>query len=117
MNAPVTGGFGFTAQGWTYNPLGQMSGYTVSPTPGSPIHVSYNYGSAAAAGKLESMTRIRNGISTTVNYAYDGLGRLTTASATHWSQSFTYDGFGTLREPADQVRGGVVLVRPLEQSV
>jgi RHS repeat-associated protein len=100
MSVPGTGAeYGFTTQGWSYNHLGQMTGYNLSPYSIGypyPINVSYNYGATGAAGKLESMTRSQNTTSTTVNYAYDSLGRLTGATSTDWGQDFIYDGFGTL---------------------
>src|SRR5260370_2865615 len=58
---------------------------------------SINYTFPAAgqnAGKILSQTDTISG--ETVNYLYDSLNRLTSASANAWGQTYAYDGFGNL---------------------
>jgi RHS repeat-associated protein len=91
-------------QGWSYNGLGQMAGYTWW-TSLKNVGVTYDYGSVPAAGKLASARTVVTQSSPTVvlsdetvGYGYDGLGRLTSAAAPGWSQTFTYDGYGNIAQ-------------------
>src|SRR5258707_4816057 len=58
--------------------------------------INYTFPAAGSnAGKILSQTDTISG--ETVNYVYDSLKRLTSASAgTTWAQTYTYDGFGNL---------------------
>jgi RHS repeat-associated protein len=76
----------------TYNSLNQLTAVT-----GPGISKTYTYTAGANIGKISSQTDALSG--ETVQYAYDSLNRLTSATTTAgtaWSQTFTYDPFGNL---------------------
>jgi RHS repeat-associated protein len=76
----------------TYNSLNQLTAVT-----GPGISKTYAYTAGADIGKISSQTDAISG--ETVQYAYDSLNRLTSATTTAgtaWSQTFTYDPFGNL---------------------
>ncbi len=76
----------------TYNSLNQLTAVT-----GPGISKTYTYTAGANIGKISSQTDALSG--ETVQYVYDSLNRLTSATTTAgtaWSQTFTYDPFGNL---------------------
>src|SRR5688500_12570726 len=89
----MTGPFG--SQTWGYNSRMQMTSYTLAGS----LSLTYKYDDAGQNdGKLTELWNNTTGEK--VRYSYDFLGRLesaaTFAGASPWSQTFTYDGFGTL---------------------
>jgi YD repeat-containing protein len=63
------------------------------------LDVSYTFPAAGSnAGRIAS--QIDNISGETVNYLYDSLNRLTSASASAWGQTYSYDGFGNLTNRA-----------------
>jgi RHS repeat-associated protein len=84
-----TGGTSWT-ESRTYNILGQMTRMTIP----SIIDYEYTFSASANNGRI---TKYKDHITgEEVNYAYDSLNRLITASTTgpEWGLSFGYDGFG-----------------------
>jgi YD repeat-containing protein len=75
-----------------YNNLLQLIRQTV---PGA-MDLQYIYSTGQNNGRISSS--IDNVLGETVNYTYDSLNHLASASATNgaWSQSYSYDGFGNL---------------------
>ena len=77
----------------TYNALLQVTAVSES-------HSLYNYGYTYSAtqnnGRILQSTDAAAG--QTINYTYDTLNRLATASGTGWAESYTYDGFGNLTD-------------------
>ena len=73
-----------------YNSLGQLTSQVL------PYHLNmtYNYSATQNNGRISSSVDGITGEST--SYTYDALNRLTAASSSLWSQSYTYDGFGNL---------------------
>ena len=74
-----------------YNARLQMTHLTV---PGQ-LNISYNFASSNN-GQIASQTDNLSGEQ--ITYQYDALQRLYSASASTWSQNFTYDGFGNLTD-------------------
>jgi RHS repeat-associated protein len=75
----------------TYNPMMQLITQSV---PGY-LNMTYNYSTTGQNnGRITSSVDGVTGENTA--YAYDLLNRLTSASNSLWSQSYTYDGFGNL---------------------
>jgi RHS repeat-associated protein len=72
-----------------YNPLGQLT----SLVTGS-VNLEYRYSSTQNNGRITSMKDNVSGEE--VNYTYDSINRLITATTTgpEWGLNFTYDGFG-----------------------
>jgi RHS repeat-associated protein len=61
------------------------------------LNLSYTYPAGQDNGQISSMTDIALG--QTVNYTYDAMKRLSTATGTGqnaWSQGYSYDGFGNM---------------------
>ena len=60
------------------------------------MDLGYTFTAGANNGRIASS--VDHVAGETVNYAYDGLNRLSSAGATNgvWGQAFTYDGFGNL---------------------
>jgi len=92
-----------------YNVMGQLtsrhfSSYPggCSPPPSFSFGLTYSYSSTQNNGQITQMSDTISG--ETVNYLYDSLKRLTSASATPisgstpaaWTQTFGYDGFGNM---------------------
>ena len=79
-------------EGRTYNSMLQLT----SLYSGSTVSMSYGYSSTQNNGKIASQTDALSG--ETVQYTYDALNRLASATATNnsWGQSYQYDGFGNL---------------------
>jgi RHS repeat-associated protein len=89
----------------TYNANGQLTSlgwvYTTAPYI-DPTSVQYTYSPTQNNGQITQVTDAISG--ETVSYGYDALKRLTSASAsptsgssaTPWTQTFGYDGFGNL---------------------
>jgi RHS repeat-associated protein len=80
------------------NTLNQLTNIAAYTTPGNwIINKGYTYPSGTNIGKISSQT---DGISgEVVQYTYDSLNRLLSASATSptaWGQTFSYDPFGNL---------------------
>jgi hypothetical protein len=86
---------GWRTQNWTYNNRVQMTGYTYSG-PGGAINHSYVYSATQNDGKLQQ--RQDNVSGEVVQYQYDSIHRLISASASTWSQSYVYDGFGNMKQ-------------------
>ena len=111
----MTGPTARLVNGVTYGPAGELlqlnaNAFTETRTynanlqltelvSGTSVHFKYGYSATQNNGKILSMQDAISG--ETIAYQYDSLQRLTTTSATgdpsgSWSQSFTYDGFGSL---------------------
>ena len=89
----ITGlGYFGVGESRTYNSLFQMTRQTVN----GAMDMQYNYTAGANNGRITSSVDWIAG--ETVNYGYDALNRLASASATNgsWGQAFSYDGFGNL---------------------
>ena len=81
----------------SYNTLNQLTGVSVLQGISFTVNKSYAYPTGANIGKISSQTDAISG--ETVQYAYDSLNRLSSASTTagtSWGQSYTYDPFGNL---------------------
>ena len=86
----------------SYNNMFQMTRQTttswqgITPTPW--LDMDYRYTAGANNGRITSSVDWMLG--ETVNYRYDSLNRLASATATNgaWGQSFGYDGFGNLTD-------------------
>jgi RHS repeat-associated protein len=79
----------------TYNSLMQLQRLTAYQiSVGNIMDMQYNYNSGANNGRIASSIDYVSG--ETVNYTYDALNRLGTATAGAWSQTYSYDGFGNL---------------------
>jgi RHS repeat-associated protein len=76
-----------------YNNRLQMTHLTM---PGQ-LNISYNF-AAQNNGQISSQTDNLSGEQ--ITYQYDALKRLYSASASAWSQTFTYDGFSNLTDKA-----------------
>ena len=76
----------------SYNSMLQLTGLV----SGSSVSMTYGYSSTQNNGKINSQTDAISG--ETVQYTYDVLNRLASATATNssWGQSYQYDGFGNL---------------------
>jgi RHS repeat-associated protein len=90
--------FNFYSEGRGYNNRQQLTWlniYHYNPynQPGAPLNQQYNY-PAANAGRIASMSNLISG--ETVTYQYDSLARLSSAGSPHWTQAYTYDGFGNM---------------------
>ena len=72
-----------------YNSLYQLTGIN-----GSGLNMTYAFPIGTNTGKISSQTDVLSG--ETVNYQYDSLNRLISASSGGWNQGYTYDGFGNL---------------------
>jgi RHS repeat-associated protein len=84
-------------EGRQYNAMKQLTRLTNSLNgPGTVVSdFGYTFPSGQNLGKISQMNDYVTG--ETVQYAYDSLLRLTSASSNQsWSQSFTYDGFSNL---------------------
>jgi RHS repeat-associated protein len=76
----------------TYNSMLQLT-QLVNTTPGQNLNITYTFPSGNA-GKITSQTDNLSG--ETISYQYDSLNRLIQGSASTWSQTYSYDGFGNL---------------------
>jgi RHS repeat-associated protein len=85
----------WASQSWTYNNRLQMTAYTYGG-PGGAINHSYLYSATQNDGKLQQ--RQDNVSGEVVQYQYDSIHRLISASASTWSQSYVYDGFGNMKQ-------------------
>jgi RHS repeat-associated protein len=85
--------------GWTetrtYNTLGQLINQTV---PGG-INMTYNYSSTQNNGRITGSVDANSGENTT--YTYDALNRLTRATNSLWTGSYSYDGFGNMTQKVE----------------
>ena len=78
-----------------YNSMLQLTNITNTLNSSATLNVTYTFPAAGAnAGKVMSQTDNMSGEA--VNYLYDSLNRLTSATGSGWSQSYGYDGFGNL---------------------
>lgn len=93
----------WAGQSWSYNNRMQMSDYNYTG-PGGPVSHTYKYSDTQNDGKL---WRRKDNISgEEVEYTYDTLHRLSTASVLagtgvpgqEWGQSYVYDGFGNMKQ-------------------
>jgi RHS repeat-associated protein len=84
----VTNGGG-TSESRTYNNLLQLTGIS-----GGGISLTYNYTAGQDNGKIASQYNAISG--ETVQYVYDSLNRLSSATGSNWGDSYVYDGFGNL---------------------
>jgi RHS repeat-associated protein len=93
----------WATQNWSYNNRVQMTGYTYGG-PGGAINHSYLYSTTQNDGKL--WRRQDNLSGEVVEYQYDSIHRLTTASVLagtgvagqEWGQTYIYDGFGNMKQ-------------------
>jgi RHS repeat-associated protein len=76
----------------TYNSMLQLT-QLVNTTPGQNLNITYTFPSGNG-GKITSQTDNLSG--ETITYQYDSLNRLIQGSASTWSQTYSYDGFGNL---------------------
>lgn len=90
-----------TQESRSYNSLNQLtniSAFTTTPPTSQVINKTYTYPTGANIGKISTQTDAISG--EVVQYTYDSLNRLltasTTAGPTPWGQSHTYDSFGNL---------------------
>jgi RHS repeat-associated protein len=66
-----------------------------SGAPASKVSITYNYGTTANNGSLQSTSYAGGGLSYTQTFGYDELNRLTTSQeGLSWSQTNTYDRYG-----------------------
>jgi len=82
--------YGGTTETRTYNNLLQLTNQSV---PGY-LNMTYTYASGQNNGRTIGSVDGITGENTT--YSYDALNRLTGASNSQWSETYTYDGFGNL---------------------
>ena len=82
--------YGGTTETRTYNNLLQPTNQSV---PGY-LNMTYTYASGQNNGRTIGSVDGITGENTT--YSYDALNRLTGASNSQWSETYTYDGFGNL---------------------
>jgi RHS repeat-associated protein len=80
----------------TYNSMLQLTQLYVGVIGGTTMGITYGYPSSNNNGKISSQTDNNSG--EVVQYTYDALNRLASATATSsaWGQSYSYDGFGNL---------------------
>ena len=80
-------------QTWTYNSLYQITGVT-----GTGMNMTYNYSATQNNGQIASS--VDSVKSETIDYQYDLLKRLSSATATSgaWGESYVYDGYGNLTQ-------------------
>ena len=82
-----------------YNSLLQMTSMTATAFGTTVMDNQYNFTAGQKNGRITSSV---DGFlsNETVNYTYDALNRLSSATATNsaWGQSFTYDGFGNMTD-------------------
>ena len=87
------GGNGSVSETRTYNALLQLTSLSAN-------HGGYSYGYTYSGtqnnGRIVQSTDAVAG--QTINYTYDSLNRLSTATGTGWAESYTYDGFGNLTD-------------------
>ncbi len=78
---------------WTYNSLYQITGVT-----GTGMNMTYNYSATQNNGQIASS--VDSVKSETIDYQYDLLKRLSSATATSgaWGESYVYDGYGNLTQ-------------------
>jgi RHS repeat-associated protein len=89
----LTGGNGYDSQ---LRLTSTGAGYWNGVAQIGMVGETYNYSATADNGRITSKV---DGISgETVNYTYDAINRLASATATNgsWTQSYSYDGFGNL---------------------
>jgi RHS repeat-associated protein len=86
------------AENRSYNNMFQLTRMTANAFGTTVMDMQYNYTSGQNNGRISSS--VDGYLSETVNYAYDALNRLSSATATNgaWGQSFAYDGFGNLTD-------------------
>ena len=86
----------------TYNSLLQLTEIkTTGPTAagtGTVMDMQYTFTAGANNGRITQSTDAVSG--ETVQYAYDVLNRLASATASGWSTTYSYDGFGNLTQKA-----------------
>ena len=87
------------AETWGYNALLQLTQRTTISGSATRMNMTYNYTAGADNGQIASSVDAVTG--ETITYQYDSLMRLVNASSTisgnsHWSDAYTYDGFGNL---------------------
>jgi RHS repeat-associated protein len=86
----------------TYNQLGQISSLAWNNINGGAYAITYTYSATQNNGQITHLTDTISG--ETITYQYDALKRLTSASSTPtsgssaspYTQTFLYDGFGNL---------------------
>jgi len=80
----------------TYDTLFQLTRQVTTGTSGTAADIGYTYSGSQNNGRILSRTNYeRSG--EVVTYQYDSLNRVTSAgSSVGWTQSFDFDGFGTL---------------------
>ncbi len=80
-------------QTWTYNSLYQITGVT-----GTGMNMTYNYSATQNNGQIASS--VDSVKSETIDYQYDLLKRLSSATATSgaWGENYVYDGYGSLTQ-------------------
>ena len=77
-----------------YNSLFQLTGIGAQRGGIAYQNITYAFPMGTNNGKISSQTDVLSG--ETVNYQYDSLNRLISASSAGWSQGYSYDGFGNL---------------------
>jgi len=83
--------------GVTYNSRLQANEIKLgtSGAPASNVSITYNYGTTANNGNLQSTSYAGGGLSYTQTFGYDELNRLTTSQeGASWSQTNSYDKYG-----------------------
>jgi hypothetical protein len=66
-----------------------------SGAPAANVSITYNYGTTANNGNLQSTSYAGGGLSYTQTFGYDELNRLTTSQeGASWSQTNSYDKYG-----------------------
>ena len=78
-----------TSESRTYNNLGQLTGISAGS-----VSLTYNYTTGQDNGKIASQYNAISG--ETVQYVYDSLNRLGSATGSNWGNGYVYDGFGNL---------------------
>ncbi len=79
----------------TYNTLGQLITQSV---PGA-MNMTYSYSATQNNGRITGSVDAVTGENT--SYTYDALNRLTGATNSLWTGSYSYDGFGNLTQKAE----------------
>jgi RHS repeat-associated protein len=81
-----------------YNTMFQLTNQTATALGSTVLNMTYNYTAGQNNGRITS--GVDGVLGETVNYGYDALNRLSSATATNgaWGQAFAYDGFGNLTD-------------------
>ena len=100
-----------------YNSLLQMTS-----TANGAYTYTYPTPTSGNNGRITSMTHVAGGSTETVNYGYDSLNRLSSASGggvsgiqSPWSETYTYDGFGNLLDK-NETGGAPTLMQAVNAS-